>query len=216
MSLLPECHRWSERALLALGEAERGGPEEMHLQAGLGTSLMNMHGEGDAAQAALNRSLTIAEERGDMLGQIGLLGMLHMFHLRSGHFLTALDYAKRSSVVAGSIEAPAATAFADCMVGRVHFLMGELGEARAALESSLQYWSRPRRASMIYLAADRHYRAGVALARTLWLLGHPAQAIERAHQAIEDVQGHSVSLTGALAWVIGVFFWTGDLRSAET
>jgi predicted ATPase len=102
------------------------------------------------------------------------------------------------------------------MVGRVLFLMGELGEARATLESSLQYWSRPRRASMIYLAADRHYRAGVALARTLWLLGHPAQAIERAHQAIDDVKGHPVSLTGALAWVIGVFFWTGDLRSAET
>jgi predicted ATPase len=216
MSLLPECHRWSERALQALGEADRGGPEEMHLQAGLGTSLMNMHGEGDAARAALNRSLAIAEERGDMLGQMGLLGMLHMFHLRGGHFTTALHYARRSSVVAGSIEAPAATVFADCMVGRVLFLMGELGEARAALESTLQYWSRPQRASMIYLAADRHYRAGVALARTLWLLGHPAQAIERAHQAIDDVKGHPVSLTGALAWVIGVFFWAGDLRSAET
>src|SRR5215217_5105388 len=145
---------------------------------------MNMHGEGDAAQAALNRSLAIAEERGDLLGQMGLLGMLHMFHLRGVHFTQALHYARRSSVVAGRIEAPAATAFAGCMVGRVLFLMGELGEARAALESSLQYWSRPQRASMIYLAADRHYRAGVALARTLWLLGHPAQAIERAHQAI--------------------------------
>lgn len=39
MSLLPECHRWSERAILALDDAMRGGPEEMHLQAGLGISL---------------------------------------------------------------------------------------------------------------------------------------------------------------------------------
>jgi tetratricopeptide (TPR) repeat protein len=139
-----------------------------------------------------------------------------MFHLRGGHFTTALHYAKRSSVVAVSIEAPAAAAFADCMVGRVLFLKGDLDEARTVLENSLQYWSRPRRAGMIYLAADRHYRAGVALARTLWLQGHPAQAIERAHQAIEDVKGHPVSLTGALAWVIGVFFWAGDLPSAET
>src|SRR3954451_24407706 len=56
MSLLPECHRWSERALLALDDATRGGLVEMHLQAGLGIGLMNMHGEGDAARAALDRS----------------------------------------------------------------------------------------------------------------------------------------------------------------
>ena len=33
MSLLPECHGWSERAILALDDATRGGSEEMHLQA---------------------------------------------------------------------------------------------------------------------------------------------------------------------------------------
>ena len=34
MSLLIECQRWSERALLALDDARRGGREEMQLQAG--------------------------------------------------------------------------------------------------------------------------------------------------------------------------------------
>ena len=36
MSLLTECHRWSERALLALDDGSRGGREEMQLQAGSG------------------------------------------------------------------------------------------------------------------------------------------------------------------------------------
>jgi predicted ATPase len=36
MSLLTECQRWSERAILALGEDPRPSPEEMHLQAALG------------------------------------------------------------------------------------------------------------------------------------------------------------------------------------
>jgi predicted ATPase/DNA-binding winged helix-turn-helix (wHTH) protein len=216
MSLLPECHRWSERAIFALDDATRGGREEMHLQAGLGTSLLNMHGESDAARVALNRSLAIADEHGDSLGQMGLLGMLHIFHLRSGDFKSTLHFAKRSSAVAASIELPAATAFADCMSGRALLLTGDLGGARAALEASLQHWSRPQRTSTIYLAADRHYRAGVALARTLWLQGYPAQAVERAHQAIEDVErmDHPVALTGALAWVIAVFLWTGDLQTA--
>src|SRR5208283_177760 len=63
MSLLAECHRWSERAIFALDDAERDGLEEMHLQAALGVSLMFMRGGRDAARVALERSFAIAEER---------------------------------------------------------------------------------------------------------------------------------------------------------
>ena len=55
MSLLPECHRWSKRAILVLDDAARGSSEEMHLQAGLGISSMHMHGQGDAARLALSQ-----------------------------------------------------------------------------------------------------------------------------------------------------------------
>src|SRR5450432_900359 len=61
MSLLPECHRWSKFALLALDDAARGGREEMHLQTALGVSLMFTRGGQDAARVALNRGLAIAE-----------------------------------------------------------------------------------------------------------------------------------------------------------
>jgi predicted ATPase/DNA-binding winged helix-turn-helix (wHTH) protein len=216
MSLVPECHRWSERAILALDDGTRGGVEEMHLQAGLGISWMHMHGESEAARAALNRSLAIAEECGGLLNQVGMLGMLHMFHFRSGDFKTALRYAERSRAVAGTIEDSAANALAHSIWGRSLHLMGDLGGARAALEACLQYWSRSQRTT-IYLAYDRHYRAGTALARTLWLQGHPAQAVERAHQTIRDAErmDHSASLAVVLAWAPSVFLWTGDLRSAE-
>ena len=39
MSLLTECHRWSERAILALDHATSAGPEEMQLQTALALSL---------------------------------------------------------------------------------------------------------------------------------------------------------------------------------
>ncbi|CAN5393160.1 winged helix-turn-helix domain-containing protein [soil metagenome] len=215
MSLMAECHRWSERALAALDEATSLARAEMHLQAGLGTALMNMHGESSAAHAALSRSLAIAEHLGDVPGQMGLLGMLHMFHVRGGNFNDARHYAQQSAAIAGNSPDPAALAFANCMLGRVLFLMGDLGAGRAALEASLGYWSRPQPTSKIFLAADRHYRAGIALARTLWLQGYPAQAVKRARRTIQAVEGHPIALTGTLAWAIGVFFWTGDLRSAE-
>src|SRR5262249_1986101 len=99
MSLLPECHLSSDRAILALDEDPRSGFQEMHPQASLGVSSMQLHGESDAARAALSRSLTIAETRGDVLNQVGLLGMLSMFEVRAGSFKTSLDYARLSRAV---------------------------------------------------------------------------------------------------------------------
>jgi predicted ATPase/DNA-binding winged helix-turn-helix (wHTH) protein len=217
MSLLPECHRWSERAIRALDDASRGGPEEMHLQAGLGISSTQMQGGGDAARLALNRSLAIAEERGDVLHQAALLGMLHMFHFRSGDFKTTLHYAQRCRALADSIDEPAAITLAHSILGRSLLLMGDLDGARTELEAMLPGWSRPRVSSTLYLAYDRHFRAGIALARTLWLQGYPAQAVERAHQTIKGAEqmDHPASLVVVLAWAASIFLWTGDLRSAE-
>src|SRR5262249_30249061 len=76
MSLLPECHRWSQRAIMALDDTTRGETEEMQLQAGLGVASMHMYGPSDAARAALSRSLAIAEARGNVLNQVWILGTL--------------------------------------------------------------------------------------------------------------------------------------------
>ena len=183
MSLLPECHRWSERAILALDDDSRGGAEEMHLQAALGTSLMHIRGEIDAARAALNRSLAIAEEHGDAFEQVRLLGSLHMFHLRSGDFKAALHYARRCSAVAETLGDSVATALAHSILGISLHLTGDLSGARHELEAALEHWPGFQQASTIYLGFDYRNRAGIVLARTLWLQGHPAQAVERTRQA---------------------------------
>jgi predicted ATPase/DNA-binding winged helix-turn-helix (wHTH) protein len=217
MSLLPECHRWSERALSALTDATRGGAEEMHLQAGLGIASMHINGENDVARAALDRSLAIAEERGDALNEAGLLGMLHMFHFRGGDFGIALHYAERCRTVAGNIDDKAATTLAHSILGRSLLMMGDINGARTELEALLKIWSPSRQSSTIYLVHDRHFRAGIALARTLWLQGYPAQAVERVRLSVEGAErmDHPASLTVLLAWAASIFLWTGDLTAAE-
>jgi len=217
MSLLPECHRWSERALAALTDATRGGSEEMHLQAGLGIALMHIHGENDIARAALDRSLAIAEHRRDSLNEAGLLGMLHMFHFRSGDFETALHFAERCRSVAGNVDDRAATALAHSILGRSLLMMGDINGARTELEALLKIWSPDQQSSTIYLVHDRHFRAGIALARTLWLQGYPAQAVERVRLSVEGAErmDHAASLTVILAWAASIFLWTGDLSAAE-
>jgi predicted ATPase len=217
MSLLSECHRWSERALLVLDDAARGGVDEMRLQAALGVSLMFMRGGREAAQSALSRSFAIAEQRGDALDQLRLFGPLSMFHLRTGDFKTALDYAERCSALAGTMEDSAAAELAHSILGISLHLAGDLSGARVELEGAIRRGPGAQRTTTIYLGFEGRHLAGAILARNLWLQGHPAEAVARAHETVRDAASmeHSLTLAIALIWAISVFLWSGDLGSAE-
>ena len=217
MSLLPECHRWSECAILALGDAGLGGLEEMHLQTALGVSLMFIRGGHNAARIALDRSLMIAEARGDALDQVRLLGPLNMFHLRAGNFTTALQYAKRCSAAIATVDDTVAIALAKAILGISLHLRGALADARAELEAALDRGPRFQRTTTVYLGFEGRILARAILARNLWLQGYQDQAMECARQAVEEAAAmeHSLTLAIALIWAISVFLWSGELQSAE-
>jgi len=217
MSLLVECHRWTERAILALDEGGYGGLEEMQLQAALGVSLMFMRGGLDAAYGALDRSFAIAEESDDALDQARLLGPLQMFHLRTGNYKAALDCARRCSNIAGTAEDSGAVALAHSILGISLHLSGEHASARVELEAALGREPRAPRTTTIYLGFESRILAGAILARTLWLQGYPTKAVQRARHTIEEAarMDHSLTLSIALIWGISVLLWTGDLQSAD-
>ncbi|MBV9825651.1 MAG: winged helix-turn-helix domain-containing protein [Alphaproteobacteria bacterium] len=218
MSLLTECHRWSERAILALDEANRAGRDEMHLQTALGVSLMFTRGGQEAARLALNRGLAIAESRTDPLEGTRALGPLAMFYLRTGSFNAALKHAKRCSVLARASEDEAAIEVGHSVLGTSLHLSGDLASARVELEAALARNLRALpQSTAIYLGFEGRHLAGAILARTLWLQGHPMQAIECARKTVNDAatMDHSLTLSIALIWAISVFLWTGDLLGAE-
>ncbi|MBV9532681.1 MAG: hypothetical protein JO283_16875 [Bradyrhizobium sp.] len=217
MSLLTECHRWSERAIVSLDEITRAGPEEMHLQAALGLSLMFTGGHSEAARAAMNRGVLIAEQCGDVANQLQLLCQLHMFHHRLGDYKIALHYAKRSAAVAKTIASSAAVALAQSQIGISLNYMGDLGRARVELEACLQHGSGSRRTNTILHGFDHYIIVGGYLARNLWLQGYPVQAVERVRLTVKDAacMDHPITLSIALVWAVSVFLWIGDLRSAE-
>ena len=214
MSLLPECYRWSQHAIVALDDTARGGSEEMQLQASLGVASMHTYGPSDAARAALNRSLAIAEARRNVLSQVGILGTLSMFCTRYGEFKISLEHARRARTVAGTAEEADATALAQSALGRALHFMGDHSSARSELEAALQHWSHAQRT---YLGLDDRILVGLGLARSLWVQGHPAQAVDRARETIKDAERSTnpASLAVALAWAPDVFVWTGDLATAE-
>ncbi|MEI9986381.1 MAG: hypothetical protein WDN69_26335 [Aliidongia sp.] len=217
MSLLPECYRWSEQALLALDDTKRGTAEEMRLQAGLGYSLMFTGGRGDWARAALERSLSIAESCGDISYQMWLLSALNIFYFRNGNCRLTLQCAQRSSAVAKAVGDPAALALAHFVLGNSLYLVGDLGGAHAEFEAALQNRSRAQHSGKVYFGFDVAAPAAMGLASTLCLQGYPRQAAERAHLILEDARHieHSVTLSITLIHAVLLFLWTGDLQTAE-
>src|ERR1700730_6523363 len=215
MSLLPECHRWSERAMLALDDTTRGGSEEMHLQAGLGISSMYTMGNSEQSHAALMRGLELAEKFHDPVNQFRLISQLHSFHRRAGNFDRMLAVAQRSEAVAKEMANTIGLAAAHSLLGVSHHLIGNQAEARAHLEVALA------RAPASNSAKARRFgfhceRPRIVMARTLWLLGYPDQAVRFARETVDGLAAtEPVTICIALIWGACVFRWTGDLTSAD-
>ena len=185
MSLLPECHRWSERAVAALTNATRGRRQEMTLQAALGVSLMFMRGGRDAARLALERGLAIAERNGNALDKLRLFGSLNMFHRRPGNFNASLECAKRCSAIAATIDDPTAITMAHCVLGVSLHTSGYLVEARSELEATLTGWHRSLQTTTIYLGFEGKMLAAAVLTGNLWLQAIP---IKRLHVDVKLFQ----------------------------
>lgn len=217
MSLLSECHRWSERALLELDDTWHGSRAEMDFQAAIGVAVMFTRGGQDVARVALHRSLAIAEAMGDPFEELQVLGPLQLFYVRTGDFKTALRHSRRCAAIAGMLEDPTAVTIARSLLGMALHFVGALDEARTELEAALPSTSRVQRTTTVYIGFECRILAGAVLARTLWLQGHRAEALECGRQIVKDAADadHAVTLCIALIWSTTIFLWAGDFESAE-
>jgi predicted ATPase len=217
MSLLTECHRWTERAIAVLDDANRGSRREMDLQAALGLSLMFTRGNSDQVASSLLRGLELAEQLGDIHNQLRLLGRLHIFHERVGDFRGAVRFAERGEAVAAEIADPVGIAEAHSALGISRHLGGDSVSAHAHLEAAQVQVPASSRIDMFHFGFNYRNRARIAFARTLWLEGYPARAVAVARQTVEEAEtfNHPVTLCIALIWAVSVFIWEGDLASAD-
>ena len=215
LSLLGECHRWAAQALSMLDDAARGTRCEMELQAAYGLSLMVTKGNSERSHAALARGLELAETLEDRPSQFRLIGRLHLYYRRAGHYGPMFEIARRAQAVAAELGDPIAIAGAHALLGCSHHLIGNQRTARTHLESALLRPAAPDPvgASRFGLHVDR---CRIALARTMWVLGLPDQAARIARQTVNP-RGTTepLSFSIALIWGTSVFQWSGDLAGAE-
>jgi predicted ATPase len=215
LSLLVECRRWTSTGIAALNTS--GTRAEIELQAALGHCLMFTEGNSKRAEQAFARGLELAKELDEPLLQLRLLGGLHIFHERTSDYRKAISFAQRSSVVAQELGDPAGVAAAESLLGIAQHLVGDQERSRSHLQTALSLTPESSQITATHFGFHYRNRASIAMARILWIEGHPEQAAKLAEATINEATAleHPVTIGIALIWGISVSLWIGDLAAAD-
>lgn len=216
LTLLTECHSWTQQALASADMVD--SRKEMTLQAALGVSVMFTQGNTEGVRSAFTRSLQLARELDDLHWQLWLLRGLHIYLTRVGDFHGALGTGVQGEGVAGKLNDPTSTLNVEWMLGVAHHLIGNQDKAVQFCESAMVHNASSQRLNIGHLGYDDRIVALVALARGLWLSGRPDRAIEAARYTVQQAEQLEQPLTLgiSLIWTIYVFLWVGDWASAES
>src|SRR5690606_20596669 len=170
------------------------------------------------AETALRRALEIATALSGRWNQLRVLARLHIFHERIGDFGTASKWSEVAVQVAAQIAEPEAGATSASLAGISHHLAGDQTLARRELELALRQSLPSERGRTIYYGFDHRNRAGIALARVLWLQGYADQARRLAESTVREAARleHPITHCIALIWSFSIEVWSGDLAQAQT
>jgi predicted ATPase/DNA-binding winged helix-turn-helix (wHTH) protein/tetratricopeptide (TPR) repeat protein len=215
LSLLSECFQLTTRGISTLESDYLGTWLEMQLQTLRGQSLMFISGNTEEVREALTRALDLAMLLNEPTYQLQLLGALHLFYERTGDYHNAHEFALKGEQVANVLGDQESIVAAHSLLGISFHLLGEQEKARTHIYKVLSYPRGPKTFNSIRFGFDQFIRARIALARTLWILGFPEQAVSEARSAIDEAENldHPVTLCMALLWAMSVFLWVGDLAA---
>ncbi|WP_445221480.1 ATP-binding protein [Bradyrhizobium sp. Pa8] len=219
VSLPGECRRWCLRTLAALSDDVRGTKLEMELQLALATSSQHAHNDTSEVLCALERGLVLADSLGDAAYQLELLAGLNVYGTRFADAGPPLAAAKRYASIATTRGNAGERVTAEWMLGSSYHLIGDQASALQNYERGHARAKASGLGEIRCFGYDHRARALVGYARTLWLCGHPDQAIQFAREGIELVEREprpaSFDVCLVLAFAIPMFLWRGDFQVAE-
>jgi predicted ATPase/DNA-binding winged helix-turn-helix (wHTH) protein len=191
---------------------------ELQLNSALGSATMYTTGSSPTVAAAFNRTLELAERLRTTDHHRRALQGLWIGRIGAADYPSALGFAEGFCQFANSSNDPGAIAAGDRMMAQTHHFLGNQIMARHQAERALTRPARP-----IAPSSDFHFPLGnrvaveATLARILWILGFPDQAIRVGRESLKAAQssGHALSLCYALTCTCAVVLRTGDLPEAR-
>jgi DNA-binding SARP family transcriptional activator len=202
---------------LDLLEQEPHGREraarELILRTALGVALVVHRGYGTPeVTAAYTRAWELCEELGEPPTAPVLRGT-GLSALTRGELRRAQDLAGQLLELGERDDDPMVRVEGDYLLGVTAFWLGELDRAREHLERAIASYVPDRARSHLALySQDPRVVCVIRLAYTLWHLGHPEAASERAAEALNLAEGleHPFSLGYALTFASWLALDSGD------
>lgn len=219
LSLVGESRGRAVRAIEALREEERSSGTAMRLHAALGGALVNIHGSGRAQHAAWAEVVRIACLLGDAEHEARGLWGLWAGHRNNAEYAEAMATAEAFQRLAEAMDDPRHRRIARRLMGVSCFYYGRLEEAERQIRTMLaEGGGLAARSDIPGFQFDQRISARCTLAQTLWLRGHPDQALALAAENVEEALALNHPGSLAYAIVLGacpVAFFAGELDLLE-
>jgi len=202
----------------ALPHAEARSEQEMRLRIALGHALWYLGPGSPALEPAFARALEIAERIGATDAQTQALWGLWAARRGHGDYPAALEMARRYADAAANAGDAGAMHLGDRILGLTHHAMGHQVIARDFAERALGQPHHFDPTSGIGYQVETPVAIGALLARILWLLGFPDQAMAAATDATVEAHntGHSFSMIYAVTFAgVPVALLTGAIEEAR-
>ena len=220
LSLLDECRSRVEQALAALSAGGFDDPRlEMRLLTALSATMIWVRSVGPRLGKISARTFEIAESLGDTEYRLRSLRNLWFFHTHSGQHRVALGAAERFTSLAATRHDLNDQCVGERLIAASQHVLGDHLSARHHFQRVLaHYVPSDRRSDLIRFQDDSLLAARRHLARILWLLGYPDQAMRTAASSIDAARAinHALNLCFSLAYFgCPVALLVGDLAMAE-
>ncbi len=213
LSLLTECHRWSQAALASLDESTRGGPHEMRLQEALAFAATYMIANHEGVGPALERALSVARALDDPADQLRLLAVQNLYFIRAADIGRARANAEEFAELSRGGDA-ASDVVAELLLGIAeHFL----GNQAAAIDRVGRGLERAATIKLRPYGVHARMRANIVYGRALWMGGFPDRALAHVRRTIEaaEASGNALNICFSCLYTAPVFLWRGDLEAAR-
>jgi predicted ATPase len=190
------------KVLATLTDTPDRTEQELALQTALGPALIATKGYAALeVEQAYARARELCRQVGETPRLVPVLFGLRLFYQQRAEFHIARELEEQLFHLAQRVQDPGLLLVAYQALGATSYWLGELAQARADLEQGMALYDPQQHRSLTFGAIQHPGVTCLAfVARALWALGYPAQALQRSQDAVALAQelSHPFSLAYAL------------------
>jgi predicted ATPase/class 3 adenylate cyclase len=181
------------------------------LHIALGAALLMTKGHAASeVEHAYSQARALCQQVGETPQLVPVLFGLWRFYVSRPQLHTARELGDTLLRLAQSAHDPALAVVAHYALGFTWFCLGALPTARQHLEAGIVHYTPDQRRTPVFrMGQDLGVGCRAYAARTLWLLGYPAQALARVHEALTLAQAlahpYSLAYAQCLAAMVAQF-----------